>query len=278
MEEFLLIFNKIHKSIKRGSRENLPVETITKEYLFEAGIIDVKSDKIIYLDTTLIAENYLMLWNERLIECLEDLEHLVLANLELRELDLSSQKQLKRIELKSCKRDAIIYIAENRNLEKLDTNNLDVNDKNSCPIFLYAHPKQIGSIVSPEIEEACRDKEGYLAVTLHLAPPKHDTVVANDLPLKYLLRFKEAELGDILKQYWAHQPDYYTKYKSLEEAHNHEKEVFGILLEVEKRVGEGFYLSKNTSFDPNIDIVYPKLTERVLSGKRTIPTWMLQKV
>jgi len=101
-----------------------------------------------------------MLTNERLILCLEHLEHLVLANLKLIEIDLISLKNLRRIDLKSCKRDAIIYIAENKKLEKFDVSELEINDESTCPIFLYAHPKQMGSVVSVQIEEECKNKDG----------------------------------------------------------------------------------------------------------------------
>jgi len=124
----------------------------------------------------------------------------------------------------------------------------------------------------------CKNKEGYLAVTLFLAPPKLKSVTSNDFPLKYLLRYKEAELGVILKLYWEQQPEYYTQYAHLEDASNHEKETFGILLEIEKRVASNFYISKNVVFDPQKDIQYPKLGEREFHDARSIPSAMTQTV
>jgi hypothetical protein len=277
MNNFLKIINEIHESIKGGSRATLETEVISENFLLEKGIIQKKAEKVTFLDTKQIGENYLMLWNEKLILSLEHLEHLVLSNLELRELDLSSLKNLKKIELKSCKRDSIIYIAENNNLEELDISNLDLTIEGG-PISLYAHPAQVGKVFPKDIENKCRDKDDYLVVTLHLAPPKHKSVESNDFPLKYLLRYKEAELGTILKKYWEQQPEYYTKYSSLEEARDQEKEDFAVLLEVEKRVNDNFYVSKNVNFDPNKDIVYPNLEEREFHDSRVIPECMTQKV
>lgn len=278
MESFLSIINEIHESIKGGARETLAIDVITEEYLLNTGITKKTNGVVTYLDTSKIGANYLMLWNHHLILSLRNLEHLVLSNLELRELDLSTLTNLKVIELQSFNRDAILYIAENSRLQKLDISNLVLNGDNVSPIALYAHPNQVGLIFPANIESKCRDKDDYLVITLHLAPPKHRLIEANDLPLKYLQRFKEAELGIILKLYWESQPEYYTKYSSLDDAAEHEKEVFSLLLEVEKRVASEYFESKRVRFDPNTDINYPILADRDFGKGRIIPSCMFQEL
>lgn len=277
MSNFLEIINEIHNSMKVEKELLLDTSIITEDFLVGKDIIRKRDGHITYLDTELIGRYYLKLWEVRLILCLEHLEHLVLSNMELRELDLSSLKHLKTIELKSCRRDSKIYIAENENLENVIVDDLDLTIEGG-PIYLYAHPQQVGKVFPEDIEDKCRNKEDYLVVTLYLAPPKHPRVASNDFPLKYLLRYKEAELADILKLYWENQPEYYTKYKSLEEASNHEKEVFGILLEVERRVEANFYISKNMPFDPKTDIKYSNLEDRVFHDARSIPASMTQVI
>lgn len=278
MLKFIERLNQIHESIKNGNRERLPAEVITIDFLEENNIIKTIDEKIVFLDTELIGENYLMLWNQDLILCLEDLEQLILSNLELRELELTTLKKLKHINLKSCKRDSLLYIVENQNLEELVTSELKLNGDDVCPVSLYAHPNQVGKVFSKNIEQENKTDEGYLVVNLHLAPPKLDTVQSNDFSLKFLSRFKEAELGVILKEYWNHQPEYYTKYQSIEDAANHEIEVFSVLLEVEKKVADDFYINKNVPFDPSNDIKYPSLSEREFSEIRKIPDAMTQTV
>ena len=83
MQDFVQIINEIHNSVKKGSRTTLPVEEITQDFLIEKGIIKKEGEHIVFLDTEQIGENYLMLWNERLILSLKNLQHLVLSNLEL---------------------------------------------------------------------------------------------------------------------------------------------------------------------------------------------------
>ncbi|MDX1652033.1 MAG: DUF4274 domain-containing protein [Brumimicrobium sp.] len=276
-DTFLNRMNEIHNSIK-GNRKVLPVEIISEDFLLEKGIIKKTKGKIVYLNTGLIAENYLMLWNDDLITNLVDLEELVIENLELRELDLTPLKQLKTITVKSCKRDSLIYIAENEGLMKLDIAELDLDGDEIGPIALYAHPEQVGKVFPKNIEKKCRDKDGYLAVTLYLAPPKHKSVQSNDFDFKFLSRFKEAELGNILREYWNQQPEYYTKYSSEQEVPDHEKETYYLLLEVERKVENDFYENKNISFKPEQDISYPSLSERVFENGRKIPDCMKQSI
>ncbi len=78
---------------------------------------------------------------------------------------------------------------------------------------------------------------------------------------------QQCDLGTALEIYWSGRPDFYRQYKSREEIETG-RDVFDMLVDIERNVLSGFYLHQNIAYDPfddhghDMTNVYPELARK----------------
>lgn len=277
--KLVMIFRKsknyVYQFIESLNHTSTATGTINLNYLLEKSVIQIEGNRIISLDTTLIGEH---LWlNHETVEQLHTLKKLTLCNVMFSELDCSKLPELEYIRYISCMRNGLaLHIGKNDKLKTFDASNAKLEDKEVKTLSLCAHPDQVGSVFSSDIEH--ENKDGYLMIRLALAPSKaQHNIVADELPDKFLWQYEDADLRQVLAAYWRLQPEYYTQYATLGDAPALETETFKLLLEIEEKVTQGFYKNKNVPFDIN-DFDYMTLSDREFHDARQIPQALFEKI
>lgn len=78
---------------------------------------------------------------------------------------------------------------------------------------------------------------------------------------------QQCDLGTALEIYWSGRPDFYRQYKTRDEV-NQSRDVFDMLVEIERNVLSGFYRHQNIAYDPfndhgqDMTNVYPELASK----------------
>lgn len=255
-----------HERLPESRR--LSVEKLTMQHLVERDVIRLEAAHVVYFDTGPISA-YLRADDVHFIESLESLQTLVLDGASFERLDLAGCRELKALHLVRLERSGSINIAESPKLERVVSERLSAETES---FTLCAHPRQVGTVFPEDIEDRCRTADNYVTLTLALAPPGIPGFDTPSLPIEWLIRHPEAELADVLRGYWALQPDHFSKYATLERCPDFQRTKYRLLGQIESKVAAGDFRRGARSYD--IRRADPYFDSRRFSDERPVPAYM----
>lgn len=136
--------------------------------------------------------------------------------------------------------------------------------------------------LEPLIRAADRKRNAWLKSTtdpkeLHLFAENWHWDGGGGKPLQLLVANPHCDAGTIMMLYWLGcAEDYYFQYHTISHiAHEHDREIYRLLRQIERKIVKGDYATANIYFDPT---PYISMADRTDEFERQIPEAMYQPV